>query len=114
MADEEKRPRRRHRQPKAQEEPALSHVEILNHNVTTMGIAIMKLLQAIYAEQRAASFFAVSQETGDGEASAEIFRHATNLQQQGTELVRGAWNDIRGPVGEEEQEQDGDPEVQGG
>ena len=113
MADEEKKPRRRRRQPRAQEEPALSDIEALSHNITTLGIAMMKLLQAIYAEQRAASFYIISQETG-GEDSAETFRHAVNLQQQGTDLVRGAWNDIRGPVGEEEQEQDGDPEVQGG
>lgn len=111
MAEEEKKPRRRRRQQKAQEEVTLSDAEILGHNVTTIGIAMMKLLQAIYAEQRAASFLVISMQT-DGEESAETFRHAVTLQQQGTELVRAAWHDVRGPVGEEEQEQaDGDPEV---
>lgn len=112
MADEEKKPRRRRRQPKApQEEQPLSDIEVLAHNASTLGVAQMKLLQAIYAEQRAASFFIISQET-DGEESAETFRHAIALQQQGTDLVRGAWYDVRGPAEEEEPKQtDGDSEV---
>ena len=116
MADGEKRPRRR--RGKKAEDPTPEYqpteIEALGHNITTIGIAQMKLLQAIYAEQRAYSFFLLSEQIG-GDDGVRIFTEARQLQDQSKDLVRGAWHDVFGESAVEPQEEtDGEPEVQGG
>lgn len=116
--DEEKKPRRRRgRKPEEEtaQEEQVSDVEILAHNITAMGIAQLKLLQAIYAEQRAYSFFLLSEQIGGSNEGVRLFQEARQLQDQSKDLVRAAWNDVFGSQEDAPQEEpDGETEVQEG